>query len=362
MKAEVPALYKFFTFFMNVCLGVWQNGAVPRYIRENPAIIPRSKKMIDITLETFETEVIAASMHTPVLVDFWATWCGPCKTLVPVLEKLEADYGGRFILAKVDVDANQQIAAMFGVRSVPTCVLMVGGQPVDGFMGAQTEGQVRQFLDKHLPSEGALHAEAEAQEAQQLMQEGDTEAALQKLAEAVAADPSNDDARFDYVRLLIASGGLEEASALLHEPLKRIPQPLRFAALQEWLQCVAFAQTDPRADWPLAQFDAAIEHNKRDFDTRFAKAQLLAAAGQWTDSMDELLEIILRDKTWNEQAARKLFIAILELLTPPKPKKQDAVPGKTAGGIELLGKNAAQQDTVTQLINSYRRKLSMALN
>ena len=74
MKAEVPALYNFFTFFMNVCLGVWQNGAVPRYIRENPAIIPRSKKMIDITLETFETEVIAASMHTPVLVDFWATW------------------------------------------------------------------------------------------------------------------------------------------------------------------------------------------------------------------------------------------------------------------------------------------------
>ncbi len=318
--------------------------------------------MIDITLENFEAQVIAASTQTPVLVDFWATWCGPCKTLVPTLEKLEAEYDGRFILAKIDVDANQQIAAMFGVRSVPTCVLMIGGQPVDGFMGAQTEGQVRQFLDKHLPSEDALHAEAEAQEAQQLMQDGDTDAALQKLGEAVAADPTNDDARFDYVRLLIASGGTEEAAALLQEPMKRIPQPLRFAALHAWLQCVLFAQQDPRAQWPLAQFDAAIAHNKRDFDTRFAKAQLLAAAGQWTASMDELLEIILRDKTWNEQAARKLLVAILELLTPPKPKKQAAEPGKSAGGIELLGKNAAQQDEVTALINSYRRKLSMALN
>lgn len=319
--------------------------------------------MIDITLETFETEVIAASMHTPVLVDFWATWCGPCKTLVPVLEKLEADYGGRFILAKVDVDANQQIAAMFGVRSVPTCVLMVGGQPVDGFMGAQTEGQVRQFLDKHLPSEDALHAEAEAQEAQQLMQEGDTEAALQKLAEAVAADPSNDDARFDYVRLLIASGGLEEASALLHEPLKRIPTALRFDALARWMDALQFAQQDERGSWPLEAFDQHIAANKRDFDARFAKARVLVAEGHFVAAMDELLEIVLRDKAWNDGAARKTYVALLELLTPPKPKAPAGVPGKSAGGIELLGKGAQQQDDgTTALLSSYRRKLSMALN
>ena len=318
--------------------------------------------MIDITLENFETEVVAASMTTPVLVDFWATWCGPCKTLVPTLEKLEVEYAGRFKLAKVDVDANQQIAGMFGIRSVPTCVLMVGGRPADGFMGAQTEGQVREFLDKHLPSEGEMAAEAEVDAAEQLLQSGDTQAALEKLAEALQADPNNDDARFDYVRLLITTGHYDQAAELLYEPLKRIPKPLAFEALQQWLQCMLFVQQDARGNWELAQFDAAIAQNKRDFETRFAKAQVLAAEGQWTAAMEELLEIIMRDKEWNSQAARKLFVAILELIAPAKPKKQDAVPGKSAGGIELLGKNPGEQDEMTALVNSYRRKLSMALN
>ena len=318
--------------------------------------------MIDITIENFEAEVVAASMAVPVLVDFWATWCGPCKTLVPTLEKLEVEYAGRFKLAKVDVDANQQIAGMFGIRSVPTCVLMIGGRPADGFMGAQTEGQVREFLDKHLPSVAAMEAEAEVDEAEQLLQSGDTEAALQKLADALQADPSNDDARFDYVRLLITTGHYDQAADLLHEPLKRIPKALAFEALQQWLQCMLFVHSDERGNWEFAQFDAAIALNKRDFDTRFAKAQVLAAEGQWTAAMDELLEIIMRDKEWNCQAARKLLVAILELIAPTKPKKTDAVPGKTAGGIELLGKVNAEQDAATALVNSYRRKLSMALN
>ena len=102
---------------------------------------------MNVTIENFEAEVVAASMSTPVLVDFWAPWCSPCKSLGPVLEKLEADYGGRFKLAKINSDEQQELAGAFGIRSIPTCVLMMGGKPVDGFMGALPEGQVRQFLD-----------------------------------------------------------------------------------------------------------------------------------------------------------------------------------------------------------------------
>ena len=318
--------------------------------------------MIDVTMQNFEAEVIEASMTTPVLVDFWAPWCGPCKSLGPVLEKLEVDYGGRFKLVKINSDDEQQLAGAFGIRSIPTCILLMGGRPVDGFMGAQPEGQVRQFLDKHLPSEGELAAQADTDEAEALMAEGDTDAALDKLRDALAAAPDNDDARFDLIKLLVTLGELDEAEAALAPALARIPRPLRFEALHHWLQALRFATTDERAQWTLAQFDERIAQNKRDFDTRLAKARLLLAAGQMEAAMDELLEIVMRDKTWNDDIARKTYVAILELLTPPSPKNNDAALGKTAGGIELTGKGALQQDPQAELVSRYRRKLSMALN
>ncbi len=318
--------------------------------------------MIDVTLENFESEVIAASMQTPVLVDFWAPWCGPCKVIGPLLEKLEADYAGRFKLVKIDSDQEQQLAGAFGIRSIPTCILLKGGKPVDGFMGALPEGKIKEFLDKHVPSENALLAEAETGQAEALIESGDIDSALALLADALAADPTNDDARYDYVRLLIGQGDDAAARTALAEPLARIPRPLRFEALLHWLEAMEFADRDAMGQWDIETFDARIAQNKRDFDTRYGKARVLMAAGEWTAAMDELLEIVMRDKTWNDQAARKSFVAILELLAPPKPKAGAELTGKTASGIELAGKSLAPIDPQAELVSRYRRKLSMALN
>ena len=313
-------------------------------------------------MANFEIEVLEASTTIPVLVDFWAEWCGPCRSLGPVLEKLEDDYAGRFKLVKIDSDAEQQLSSAFGIRSLPTCILMIDGKPVDGFMGALPEGQVRQFLDKHLPSPGELAPEAAAPDAESTDEPVDTETALAKLADALAADPGNDEARFDYVRLLIGTGAYEEADAALEEPLRREPKLMRFEALRQWLDALKFVEADDRGNWSMAQFDDKIAANKRDFDTRLAKARVLMAEGEWPMAMDELLEIIMRDKAWNDQLPRKTYVAILELMTPTASKADGAGTGQTAGGIALTGKAAMQQDPQAELVSSYRRKLSMALN
>jgi putative thioredoxin len=318
--------------------------------------------MIDVTMANFEADVIAASQTTPVLVDFWADWCAPCKSLGPVLEKLEVDYAGRFTLVKINADTEQQLAGAFGVKSLPTCILLMGGRPVDGFMGALPLAQVREFLDKHLPSDSEMAAQADAQEAAQLAQAGDAQAAIAKLQEALSLNPADDEARYNLVKLLISVGELEEAQAALAPKLTDIPLQLRFDALNYWLQALQFVATDARGGWDFEQFDALIAQNKRDFDTRLAKARLFIAAELYENAMEELLEIIMRDKAWNHDVARKTYVAILELLTPPKPKTDDAANGKSAGGIELTGKTAVQEDPLLEMISRYRRKLSMALN
>jgi putative thioredoxin len=254
-------------------------------------------------------------MQQPVLVDFWATWCGPCKVIGPILEKLEKDYGGRFKLVKIDSDQEQQLAAAFGIRSIPTVILLMNGQPVDGFMGAMPEGQIRQFLDKHLPP-AAEEEQVVEEELPQSPGAIDPALQLEKLQHAVATDPANDDARFDYVKALLAAGRTDDAKVAFAPVVAKAPAVRKFDALQRWMNAI-----DAAGD--LVGFDAKIATNKRDFDARFGRAQSLMATQRWTDAMDELLEILMRDKAWKEDLARKTYIAILEIIEPPKPKVAD---------------------------------------
>jgi putative thioredoxin len=270
--------------------------------------------MIDVTLENFESEVIAASMQQPVLVDFWATWCGPCKTIGPILEKLEKDYAGRFKLAKIDSDQEQQLAGAFGIRSIPTVILMMGGQPVDGFMGALPEGQVRQFLDKHLP---AAEEDSADEEVIEETLPGDPDAQLHKLHQALQANPSDEPARIDYVKALLRAGRVGEAKTEFMPLAPSATASLRIDALRRVIDAMESGKAD------IAPLDARIAANKRDFEARYGRARALIAQRRWTDAMDELLEVLMRDKAWNEEAARKTYIAVLEVMEAPKPKVAD---------------------------------------
>jgi putative thioredoxin len=313
--------------------------------------------MLAITLTNLQTDLIDGSMQQPVLLDIWAPWCGPCKALGPVLERLETAYAGRFKLAKLNSDEQPEIAGqlsqMFGVRSIPFCVLFKDGQPVDGFVGALPEAEVRAFLDRHVPSADEVAAEEDVQAAEELLAEGDTESALGKLQEAVAINPANDSARYDYLRALLGAGRVDDARRIFEPVAGNMLLDPRLAASGLWIAAFDAAAKARSAD-TLA---AAIAANKRDFDARFELAQTHFAAQRFTEAMDELLEIIMRDKTWRDELARKNYVAILELMKKAAPAKAEATAAK--GALELSGKVvAASADPV---VDAYRRKLSMAL-
>ena len=294
--------------------------------------------MINVTVDNFDAEVIEASATIPVLVDFWAPWCGPCKVIGPLLEKVEAAYGGRFKLVKIDSDQEQELSQAFGIKSIPTCVLMVGGRPVDGFMGVVPEGQVKAFLDKHLPPADVLEAEVTGVQVSDAPAEDDPAALREALHQAMLKSPDDDNARFDYIKLLLQGGNVTEARTTFAPAAAKAPQVRRLDALQRWLAAIDFAASPGTA---IAALDARIASNKRDFEARFQRAQILMAGQAWTGAMDELLDILMRDKTWNEDMARKTFIAILEIIEPPKVKVADG-----------------QIPPVDPVVATYRRRLS----
>ena len=252
----------------------------------------------DVTEADFRQTVLERSLDVPVLLDCWAPWCGPCRNLKPVLEKLVQEYGGRFVLAKLNTDDAPQISAALQIRSIPLVVLFVGGRPVDQFMGALPEGQVRAFLDKHLGEQvsevDALRAEAaEATDPQQ---------AEMLLSEALRLEPGHPEVLLDLATRWIERDEFDGAEKLL----AKLPADQGGDRKTALLKRIELARHKPEGD--PAALAARIAANGKDFEARFALAALQAHAGDFNAAFDQLLEVVMRDKAeWREKARLQLI-------------------------------------------------------
>jgi putative thioredoxin len=261
-----------------------------------------SEHALDVGLADFAQHVIEESKQRPVVVDFWAPWCGPCKSLKPILEKLAAEYGGKFLLAKINSDDNQELAARYGVRGIPSVKAFVDGEPVDEFSGALPEGEVRAFLDRLVPGP----ADELRVQAVELRTAGDMPAALQKLADASRVDPNHLGVRLDAAEIMLDLGEADEARRLIgsvsDEADPRVPQ------LKARLQFMGAAGED------VAALTAQVAANENDLAARFKLANLLVAAGQYEAGMDQLLEIVRRDRGFEDDIGRKTLLSVFDLL------------------------------------------------
>ena len=270
----------------------------------------------DVTEADFEAAVLEPSMQVPVLLDCWAPWCGPCKSLGPVLEKLVQAYGGRFLLAKLNTDEAPQISAALRIRSIPLVVLFIGGRPVDQFTGALPEGQIRAFLDKHLPA-GAPEEAAAAVTVDALREQAalapDDDSALALLSQALALEPEHPEANLDMAERLIKVGAFDQARGLL-DTLPTDAGP-RHAQL---LARIELAANKPPGD--AAALAARIQANPRDFEARFQLAALQAWAGDFDAAFEQLLDVVMRDKAEGKpdrEKARLQLIAWFEACPDP---------------------------------------------
>lgn len=259
----------------------------------------------DTTFETFAHDVIDASQSVPVLVDFWASWCGPCKALMPVLTRLADEYGGAFKLAKVNIDEQQQLAQQFRVRSVPTVKVVKGGQVVDEFMGAQPESQIRAILDKHIVRESDTQMRA----ALERYNSGDS-AAKQDMIKIVNSDPHNSNLRLLYVDVLMREKQYDDARAILQSLPADIRQQAEVAGLLGRLEFLGTAQESADAGTLLA----TLENEPGNCEARYQLSSLYITQAEYAKALDQLLEIMRRDRKYGDDAGRKGMLKVFEML------------------------------------------------
>ncbi|PWK92084.1 thioredoxin [Fulvimonas soli] len=259
--------------------------------------------VIDVDQSNFEAEVLQASLDAPVLVDFWATWCGPCKTLGPMLEKLAAEYNGAFRLAKVDVDKSQQLAAMFGIRSVPTVMLVKDGQILDGFAGALPEGQLRQFLDQYVqPLDGAPAQEEAAPET--------PEEAISRLQQEIAATPDRPELKLDLALALMRAGRADAAEAELDALPANLATDARAVRLRNQLDLARALEGAPA----LEELQRRVAADGGDWAARDLLGVRLLLEGDPAAGLEQFLAILEKARDWNDGAAKKRLLAAFATL------------------------------------------------
>jgi putative thioredoxin len=257
--------------------------------------------VFDATTETFEAEVLQKSMQVPVLVDFWATWCGPCKTLGPILEKLAGEYHSSFVLAKVDVDKEQEIAAAFQIRSVPTVFLVKGGQIVDGFPGAVPEGQLREFLKQHGVEPGEAANEEPATEELSAI---DPHAHVIALRKAVEAEPEKPELQLDLALALLKTSAATEAETLLDSLPANLATDDRAIRAHARLAFMAVVKDAP----PAEVLEAAIAANPDDLRARHLLGAQRLLAGHSQDGFEQFLEMLRRNRGYADNLPKKALI------------------------------------------------------